>query len=292
MEEVFASGGHWYRGNMHMHSTESDGKLPPDQAAAWYQERGYDFIVMTDHRKTIDVSGFGGSGFLVIPGMELDCVDHDRGASYHIVGIGIEPFAQPEESRRGPGQALVDQIRAAGGQALLAHPYWLGQDVSDLKDIVGAFGIEVYNATCGRSGKENGAVHWDMLLERGVKVWGAATDDAHGYDLDAGLGWVMVKADALDPQAIAKALAEGHFYASQGPAFVDMRVQDGVLRVHTSPAKEIRFIANGGRGRVVQAPPGELITAASQPLANRKYVRVEVVDIDGKRAWSQPVFTE
>src|SRR5690606_34855751 len=75
METAFTSPGHWYRGNLHMHSTESDGQLGPQEALTWYRELGYDFASLTDHRKTTDVSTFGDEGFLVIPGTELDCVD-------------------------------------------------------------------------------------------------------------------------------------------------------------------------------------------------------------------------
>ena len=39
----------WYRGNMHTHSLWSDGDQYPEMIAAWYREKGYDFLVYTDH---------------------------------------------------------------------------------------------------------------------------------------------------------------------------------------------------------------------------------------------------
>ena len=39
----------WYRGNMHTHSLWSDGDDYPEMIASWYKERGYDFLVFTDH---------------------------------------------------------------------------------------------------------------------------------------------------------------------------------------------------------------------------------------------------
>jgi len=39
----------WYRGNMHTHSLWSDGDDYPEMIATWYKERGYDFLVFTDH---------------------------------------------------------------------------------------------------------------------------------------------------------------------------------------------------------------------------------------------------
>ncbi|APZ90890.1 PHP domain-containing protein [Fuerstiella marisgermanici] len=39
----------WYRGNMHTHSLWSDGDDYPEMIATWYREKGYDFLVVTDH---------------------------------------------------------------------------------------------------------------------------------------------------------------------------------------------------------------------------------------------------
>lgn len=39
----------WYRGNMHTHSVWSDGDDYLESIALWYYERGYNFLVFTDH---------------------------------------------------------------------------------------------------------------------------------------------------------------------------------------------------------------------------------------------------
>lgn len=44
-----ASGQRWLKGNMHTHSLWSDGDDYPEMIAAWYRERGYQFLVFTDH---------------------------------------------------------------------------------------------------------------------------------------------------------------------------------------------------------------------------------------------------
>ena len=48
--EMFKESGRFYRGNLHCHTTRSDGRLSPQEAAAVYQEQGYDFLAVTDHR--------------------------------------------------------------------------------------------------------------------------------------------------------------------------------------------------------------------------------------------------
>lgn len=39
----------WRKGNMHTHSYWSDGDNYPEMIAAWYKDRGYQFLVFTDH---------------------------------------------------------------------------------------------------------------------------------------------------------------------------------------------------------------------------------------------------
>ena len=41
----------WWKGNTHTHSWWSDGDSPPENAAAWYREHGYDFLVISDHNQ-------------------------------------------------------------------------------------------------------------------------------------------------------------------------------------------------------------------------------------------------
>jgi hypothetical protein len=39
----------WFKGNTHTHSLWSDGNDFPDMIAAWYKEKGYDFLCLSDH---------------------------------------------------------------------------------------------------------------------------------------------------------------------------------------------------------------------------------------------------
>src|SRR5688500_2563599 len=47
----FTLPGTWYRGNLHCHTTSSDGAMPPDRLVAHYSYAGWDFISITDHGK-------------------------------------------------------------------------------------------------------------------------------------------------------------------------------------------------------------------------------------------------
>lgn len=43
------AGARWWQGNLHTHSLWSDGEDFPEMIAAWYRERGYHFVVFTEH---------------------------------------------------------------------------------------------------------------------------------------------------------------------------------------------------------------------------------------------------
>lgn len=41
----------WWKGNTHTHTWWSDGDSPPESVAQWYRDRGYHFLVLSDHNR-------------------------------------------------------------------------------------------------------------------------------------------------------------------------------------------------------------------------------------------------
>ena len=88
----FARPGHWYRGNLHTHSTASDGRKTPAEVCAFYRAQGYDFISLTDHfletyRFPItDTTPYRGAGFTTILGAELHAPATSLGENWHHPG--------------------------------------------------------------------------------------------------------------------------------------------------------------------------------------------------------------
>ena len=60
----------FYKGNLHCHSTLSDGALTPRKVKAFYRERGYDFLAVTDHRLLGEETHME-DGLLVLSGLEM-----------------------------------------------------------------------------------------------------------------------------------------------------------------------------------------------------------------------------
>lgn len=290
----FCQPGQWFRGNLHVHSTTSDGQRTPDQVIDWYRMHDYQFLALTDHR-TLSEGRVEASGFVVLSGIEVDGRDEQAGL-YHVVGVGLQREPDLGEDTTLSMQLATSRLLAAGGLVFLAHPYWSGQMSKDLLDLEGCLGIEVYNGGCEVDDARGfSSVHWDDLLAAGRRLSGIAVDDAHWRNgtKDAGLGWVWVKAPTLTPQAVLDALASGSFYASSGPRLLDLRYDPGARRVSVccSPVVSIDFVGNRWLSRRITAPPGQTLTQASHELYDgQTYVRVACLDSAGHWAWSNPVF--
>lgn len=283
----FSSPGRWLKGNLHTHTTQSDGLQSPEQAIAWYRDRGYDFCAVTDHwvytpGRVIDAD------FCTLAGAEL------HGPGYHMLALGISSL--PDRELEGSPAALASAIRAQGGLAYFAHPYWTGQTSAEIATVADIAGIEVFNAVCeNMDGLGYSSIHWDELLAQGRRLTGLAVDDVHWKHGAEGQAFVMVRAETPQEDKILNALRLGHFYASTGPCLMDLCVvsQAGqpALRVRCSPCQSITFYAKASLGHRFSADAPSALDTAIYPIKpDQVYLRVECRDHRGKIAWSNPVF--
>jgi len=130
------------------------------------------------------------------------------------------------------------------------------------------------------------------VLIKGKKVWGVASDDGHGLHHFCH-AWVMVNSEN-NVDAILAALKEGAFYSSCGPVIKDFYVEDGVAHVECSEASFIEFISDRHPTKMLR---GENLTSGEISLdggwaGGYDYIRVSVVDAEGRRAWTNPIWLE
>ena len=237
MEERFRynCSGAWYKGNLHTHTSLSDGRKDVIEALSFYAERDYDFVAVTDHRVPFATSEWGDDlPLMVLEGIELDGVD-GQNSYYHVVCIGgVQGLTREMDLMEAMAKA-----RSQGSFLIWAHPHWSGNTAEEgLRH--GFHGIEVWNHGSEISiGKGIAAFHWDAVLVKQPDLLGFATDDNHffeeGYPPQVG-GWVMVNAPELTPEAMTAAIRQGNFYSSCGPEFKTIRIEQGNRVVaETSP---------------------------------------------------------
>jgi hypothetical protein len=270
----------WFRGNTHTHSTQSDGEWPVEQVVAYYRERGYAFLALTDHDVLTDLSRFNTPTFLGIAANEITI----RGRE-HMVALGLTATVE----RGTPHQQVIDQTRAQNALAILSHPNWAWLDPACALEWNGLHAIEIVNVVCNYLEYNGYALQWwDYLLTRGARVWGVAADDAHRIPYQGARAWIMVNATALNTDEILGNMRAGNFYASTGPSFRRFEVEDQRIRVWCSPAVEIRFITGHPTNPAVRLRGDALTEAEYRPRNGEPYVRIEVVDAQMQTAWSQP----
>jgi len=288
-ENPFSAPGQWLKGNLHTHTTLSDGRLTPQQRVEAYEARGYDFLALTDHYVLADVDALSTDRLVLIRGIELGCDNPWSEQNSHIVGLDLPAdFRTPDAHHV---QTAIDAINAAGGKAVIAHPYWCGHNIKHLEIFSDYLGIEVFNTTCFRGiGKGTSAVQWDGLLSQGKRVVAFAVDDAHGETRDAFQGWVVARCAERSREAVMDALVQGRFYSTCGPTIEAVDVDGDRICVATSPVAHISFICAGAHGGHVYNEDGTPVTRAEFPLRNAEgFVRIECTDPAGRTAWTNPV---
>lgn len=291
-DNPFRAPGRWYRANLHAHTTNSDGDLSPEECVECYRRLGYHILAITDHWY-VSVPRARRNDFLVVPGAELDGGRSAQGTGLHIVGLNLRMRGAVAHVARRTAQQMVDLIRADGGEALIAHPYWSGLMAPDMARLRGCFAVEVYNTGCDLEILRGFSMtHWDDLLSLGHYLGAVAVDDGHHHAVDHGLGWTMVRATSLTTRAVMAALRRGRYYCSTGPEIKGLQVANGRVRVLTSRVKSIALVSSPHVGARRRAPKGKTITRADLPIPDprhARYCRVEITDQQGGTAWSNPI---
>ncbi|MEM8689783.1 MAG: CehA/McbA family metallohydrolase [Pseudomonadota bacterium] len=309
----FSSPGQFYKGNLHTHSNLSDGALPLDQVVNAYRDRGYDFLQMSEHfvqnfdYPIADTRPFRGNAFTTILGAELHAPETSTGELWHILAAGLPlDFEPPAEDESGP--ALARRAADAGAFIAIAHPSWSQLTLEDGNALDFADAVEVYNHGCFTGNdRGDGWYLMDQMLRQGHRMTAIATDDAHFGCDDAFGGWVHVKSESLEPEALLAGLKAGQFYSSQGPQIHELTVTKDEVHIVCSPVDTVTVLCGNSRSATRQ---GSSITEATLNISSlnhfwtglkaspRKvvepvpWIRVALVDHGWRRAWTNPIWLD
>lgn len=292
----------WYKGNLHAHTSVSDGDSAPDGVIARYKRDGYHFLAVTDHNHLtvpLEYARWEGDRFILIAGNEIS--DRFEKLPVHLLALGT----RDADLRPQGGDSVADvlarnvrAIRAAGGVPVICHPNFgwaFGADA--MIPIEGCGLFEVLNAhpevnNAGREGTPGTEEIWELLLAAGKRFYGLGTDDTHALATYAGKSWIMLRAPALTEAAILEALERGDFYVSTGVTLADVRFERKrlTLRIAAEPGRTYRTAFIG--------PGGQVLSEADSPSPSFKLpdgidrVRARVIDTDGRLALTQPFFAD
>jgi hypothetical protein len=299
---------HWFKGQTHVHTVNSDGDDFPRRVVRWYRDHNYNFLVITDHdhiteTKYLDTDKY--DDFLLIPGEEV--TDSLGKVPLHVNGINLKYKVLPQKGTNVVEnlQKNIDAIRQAGGIAQINHPNWkwafAEKEMAKLKNVKL---FELYNmdkasnnfSAGGYAGMEE---VWDRILSKGVLMYGVATDDAHDFEGEyrpkksiPGRGWIMVKAQDLTSELIVQALDKGKFYATVGLGITltDIKItkREYSLKVKPQPYFKYTTFFIGKDGKILKEDYN--IHPVYQFKGDELYVRAKVFCSTGDFAITQPVF--
>jgi len=270
--------GNFYKANLHMHSTVSDGRMTPQEVKEAYMSHGYSVVAYTDHEALVPHPELTDENFVAINSYEVATnngitpMDFKFEKTYHMnlyskdpnkdvspvfnmdllwIPKVLEHMSEEAQAVDWPREytiesinKLIARVKEDGFLVCLCHPNWSLQNYPDYSGLKGLWGVECYN----------GAVHHgypetmqpiDDLLHEGEHVFPIAADDSHGSKEgleDCFGGFVMIKAEKLEYGTIMDALEKGDFYASTGPAIEELYLEDGILHIKTGPATKIEVI--------------------------------------------------
>ena len=317
----YAVSGDWYRGNTHLHTFHGPNdsiRTDPNVVVDWYRNHGYRFLNFSDHCNITEVAG-AYDDFIVFSGHESDCVVAID------VDYRPELADSDNDIRLEKLQFWVDETLLRGGIAQIAHPKatlmeWR-RNLDYLLSLDGASLFELYN---NRQGDYGGSINWraeykyaveiwDELLMAGKIFWPTAVDDSHDYlsrpqietvengilkrnwhrinnpdeqFFESGGGWMAVLAEEFTPMHLKLAMRRGSIYASQGPVFESIGVDDEKLNVKTDKPYAITLIADGENIHTRKESVDISLNMPSHEIY--KYFRIELADEEGRRAWSAP----
>ena len=316
----------WYKGNLHSHTTNSDGLLTPKESVELFKSHGYHFLCLSEHDCYTDYRNeFDSEDFIILPGLEASAVLFEnrdfpnRLKVHHIHGILGTKAMQEKAAENGKlfkhmerkeplryygtwngaeaAQRLADELREKGCITTYNHPIWSRVRESEFIDTKGLWALEIFNYdTVNESGTGFDTTYWDIMLREGKRILGFASDDNHNEGLfdDSCGGFIVVNADALTHEDIVENMICGNYYSSSGPEIYDWGIRDGRVYVDCSPVYRIDFIAgnfvNDGRSMVCGSKEETVSEAFYDLKGHETYVRVECTDRDGKTAWSNPIY--
>lgn len=244
-------------GDLHMHTTNSDGAYSTQEVIRQCAAAGLDFIALTDHNNTAQNEEIGRpEGIVVLPGMEYT---NYRGHANFLFRGDSDFRLDPLSNGREEMAALFRSAREAGALISLNHthcdscPWEFGFDDLDY-DMA-----ELWNGAM--KGSELRAIAWwQAQLASGRRLAGLGGSDMHRHEMQRNFGspTTFVQAASRERGDILDALVAGRSSISasrKGPR-VDLEVGAAGLGGEAAyePGLEGRVSVEGARrGDIIRA---------------------------------------
>lgn len=217
-----------YRGELHVHSNHSDGKLSPAEIAEKMREDQKDYFALTDHN---NVSGWKGSPQkskdkpVLLPGLEFSTFNG------HALALGIKTFVKWHQlfNDNISLNETIDFVHDQGGMFGIAHPFEL-----DAPFCVGCrWGftkfdwskidfMEIWTRNWSDNDVKNDKAYklWQHKIKEGYRVTAIASNDLHDFEIltrDKLYPCTYIIAASGQAEDLLNSIWEGRVYISSRP---------------------------------------------------------------------------
>ncbi len=320
----------FYKGNMHCHSTLSDGALSPEELKDAYKNKGYSFIAITDHDRLYSHKELCDENFLALTACEISIKQFPEQStlvnqSMKVCHLNLyakdmnntadifystlaDHYSTPEDKaklvekfgdnhREYSEDGICDIIRRADENGFFVcynHPRWSLENYSDYSKYDGVWGVEIFNTNVNIGGIYEYDINvFDDMLRSGKRIMASCGDDNHNKKgmRDSFGAFVMVNCDVLSYDSVISALLNGKFYVSSAPIIHSLYVENKKVYISCSDAEMITYSTAGRRAEAVFAEDGKLVGYAEFDIDESDgYFRLDVIDSRGRHANTQAYF--
>jgi hypothetical protein len=268
-----------YIGDLHSHTTNSDGKDTPQALVHAYKNAGYDFLAITDHGVVTTIPEDKKEGLVIINGAELYAKEG------HINQLNVRACDRYYLST---AQVYKDTCKL-GGYVQIDHPTIATSDDSEkfTKN-------ELDHINCDFTFMEfigDFSLYDHVLSNDGRVVWLTMNHDTHNAAEALKIRqYNVVNADTHTADDIMANLAAGNFYLSNGATIGDISVSGDRITLCTPDNSTIEWYGKDGS---LLRKSLHVMQDSYSPTGNEKYVRMKVTrDGDLAFAYSQPLFIQ
>lgn len=298
-KKVLNSNRGWYKGELHMHSIESDGIESVPSLIGMAEEEKLDFISITDHNTISQWSKFVSSDKLVlIKGIELSTYNG------HANVYGVNDWIDWRIGHNGLKiDNVIDRIHDDGGIMSINHPCAPSIDGhlcwSHQIDYNKLDAIEILNApwlSINGDGNIKARKLWDKLLNSGYRIAGIGGSDLHQIDgVQKRLGYMTtyVYCENLSAKSIIDGIRNCKAFVTMGPyidftienndkkASIGGSIESGIVKLNISvdnlnKGNNIVIIKDGEIEKTIKADKSSVLLEYTGNLLQGSWYRVEV----------------
>lgn len=317
MRYLLPKDGQFYKANFHAHTTDSDGRISPEELVEGYKAAGYSVLAISDHNLFKDRSNLCTNDFLVLNSCEIN-PGKDYCLEGRLVHFGV--IAKSQDISYFPEMPITDKktisdsdytellnscikkLNDANFLVIYNHMRWSLDTDADLMSYDGLFGMEVYNYFSEILGVEDyNLASFLNAVRKGKKMFCVMGDDNHNLEYSDNLqlygidkwdcsfgAYNMIKSTELTYESIISAMVRGDFYCTTGPEIYELYIDDdGYLNIKTSPAVSITVSDKYRRCFTNWNKSNEITFARFKISPDEEFVLVVVTDKYGKKAITQ-----